>query len=324
MSGGNAGVFPVAAPRSADECCRATGLAYRVFGDPARQIRAVCAPENAAAGTLSFVSGSAQALGERIAAASANAVIVGRDFGQAEALAADRTIVAVDDPMLFFIRCVEWLFPAGRPPGIHPGAFVDPGAQLGEGCRIEAGAVVDAGCMIGPGATLESGVRVHGCVRIGCNALVQANSVIGATGMAFGREAGGAYRPFPHLGGVRIGDDVQIGPNTTIVRGMLKDTEIGPGTKIGNQVNVGHNVSIGRHCFISAGATLCGSVVLEDSCWIAPGAVILNHVRIGRGGRVGLGAVVTRDVGPGVLVAGHPARVVPGSAPANNEASENP
>ena len=149
-------------------------------------------------------------------------------------------------------------------------------------------------------------------MKLGKDVRIWSNSTIGVDGLAYAKGEDDRYEVFPHLGSVRIGDHVDIGANATVVRGIMQDTTIGDGTKIGNHVNVGHNVQIGQNCFVSPGAVLCGSVVVEDDCWIGPSSAIRNHIRISKGSTVGLGAVVIRDVPDKVTVVGNPARVLGG------------
>jgi len=132
--------------------------------------------------------------------------------------------------------------------------------------------------------------------------------VIGAEGFGFERDSRGQLHRFPHLGLVRIGDDVEVGARTCIDRGALGDTSIGPGTKIDDAVYIAHNVHIGRDCLIMAQTALCGSCVIGDRVEISPGAVVRDKVRIGDGARIGLGAVVVKDVVESTTVVGVPAR----------------
>lgn len=116
------------------------------------------------------------------------------------------------------------------------------------------------------------------------------------------------WRRFPHIGGVRIGANVEIGSNTCIDRGAIGDTVIGDGTKIDNHVHVAHNVRIGRDCIIVAGAVIGGSAVLGDRVFVGINASIKNKVRIGDDAVIGMGAVVTKDVPAGETWVGNPAR----------------
>lgn len=130
--------------------------------------------------------------------------------------------------------------------------------------------------------------------------------------VVIGGEGFGFYKGqrVPHIGGVTIGQDVEIGSGTCIDRGTLGDTIIGDRTKIDNLVHLAHNCVIGKDCMIVAHATICGSVIIEDGVWVGAGATILQKLRIGKGAVIGAGAVVTKDVPAGATVVGNPARIL--------------
>jgi UDP-3-O-[3-hydroxymyristoyl] glucosamine N-acyltransferase len=134
--------------------------------------------------------------------------------------------------------------------------------------------------------------------------------VVGSIGQSYERDDSGEFIKMPHVAGVILGDDVQIGVCASIVRGTLQDTVIGDGSAIGNQANVGHNVTIGAHCHIGAGAIVCGSSSLGDEVWLSIGAII-RSVSVGDGTMVGAAAVVTRPVPADSMANGFPARVTP-------------
>jgi len=145
-------------------------------------------------------------------------------------------------------------------------------------------------------------------VEIGENVTVFPGAVIGADGFGFYRDDQGSYRRFPHLGGVRIHDGVEIGANTTIDKGTLGNTEIGINTKINNLCHIAHNVIIGNNCIINCGVTISGSVIIGDDSWVGPGVNILDGVTIGKDVLIGMGAAVVKDIADGVKVMGIPAR----------------
>lgn len=183
------------------------------------------------------------------------------------------------------------------------GDGVDPSAQLGEGVMlapgvvIGAGAEIGAGSHIGPGAVIGAGVAIGAGCRIGTHAAIShaylgdrvrigGGARIGQPGFGFASGPKGHVR-IPQLGRVIVQDNVEIGGNTTVDRGALRDTVIGEGTKIDNQVQVGHNVEIGRHCIIAAQVGIAGSAVLEDFVLVGGHAGIGDHCRIGAGARLG-------------------------------------
>ena len=279
-----------------------------LIGDDKSIIKGVSSFEGVSPGYLCFYNGKGEQGQEEINASGGDVFIIHRDNAMALKFSGKFSLVLVENPLLYFIDCINLLFPPEKRHGIETGSFVDLASHLAEDILIEKCAIVDKDVHIGCHSEVHSGVRLYEGTRIGERVVIQSNTVIGAVGLAYGQEEDGSYTTLPHLGGVIIGDNVDIGANSTVVRGVLKDTIVGKGSKIGNMVNIGHNVSIGRNCFISSGAILCGSVHVEDNCWLAPGAKILNKVVVGEGAKVALGAVVTKDVERGSLVAGASAR----------------
>jgi acetyltransferase-like isoleucine patch superfamily enzyme len=138
----------------------------------------------------------------------------------------------------------------------------------------------------------------------GCR--IHPSAVLGADGQGYDWE--GQWEPFPHAGGIRMGDDVDVGPQATIMRGSIGDTVVGTGTKIGNHVNIGHDTRIGDHVLVIAGASLAGWVRVEDHVKIWQGAIIKNGVHIGHHAEIAMGSVVLTDVPAGEVWAGNPAK----------------
>ena len=145
-------------------------------------------------------------------------------------------------------------------------------------------------------------------VSIGQRVRIGAGARIGFDGFGYEKNEGGAWEHFPHIGGVNIGDDVDIGKNTCIDRGTLGDTVIGDGTKIDNLVHVAHNVEIGRNCMIIALTCIGGGVIIGDDSYVGIGSSIRDQVKIGEKTFIGMGAVVVKNVEDNVTVVGNPAR----------------
>lgn len=205
----------------------------------------------------------------------------------------------------------------------HPSAVIAADARIGAGCHIAAHAVIGAGavigdgcyigpqCVIGEGAVLGAGVRLtasvyvwHGC-RIGARCHVQPGAVIGARGFGNAPTASG-WVEVPQLGNVIIGDDVEIGANTTIDRGAIGDTVIGDGVKLDNQIQIAHNVRIGAHTAIAACTGIAGSAQVGAGCMIGGGCGIAGHIEIADGTVVLAYSLVTRSLQKGVYGSGQP------------------
>jgi UDP-3-O-[3-hydroxymyristoyl] glucosamine N-acyltransferase len=209
--------------------------------------------------------------------------------------------------------------------GISPQAVIDPSAQLGMGVSVAAGAVilahavVSAGCRIGPhsvigvGASLGEGCWLHAHVTLydgvalGRRVIVHSGAVIGADGFGYAASQSGAVK-IHHLGGVEIGDEVEIGANTCIDRGTLDATRIGARTKIDNHCQIGHNAQLGTDCLIVGQVGIAGSTKVGDGVFIGGGAGVADHLTIGAGARIAAQAGVSKNVPPGETWIGSPAQ----------------
>ena len=189
---------------------------------------------------------------------------------------------------------------------IEPGAVIGPEARIGRGTRIAAGAVigyrvtVGRDCYIGACAS-----AVH--ALIGDRVILHAGVRIGQDGFGFAMGRDGHLK-VPQVGRVIIQDDVEIGANSTVDRGALKDTIIGEGTKIDNLVQIGHNVVIGRHCVIVGQVGISGSTELGDFVVMGGQSGAVGHIKIGTGAQIAGGSHPKDDVPPGAIMAGTPAR----------------
>lgn len=207
-------------------------------------------------------------------------------------------VLISDNPYATYARAAQLLHPPPvMSPGIQPGAHVDADAVVGDGVHvgaravIEAGAEVDRGAVIGPGAFVGEGAHVgadtrlganvvlaHGC-RIGARGRVQPGAVIGSDGFGFARD-GEEWIAIPQIGCVVIGDDVEIGANTTIDRGSLEDTVIGNGVILDNLIQIAHNVHVGDHSAMAGCVGIAGSAHIGRRCTIGGAASILGHLQI--------------------------------------------
>jgi UDP-3-O-[3-hydroxymyristoyl] glucosamine N-acyltransferase len=271
---------------------------------------------------LSFCTATSSRAGERLRASRAGMLIVEAPLLEGVprgSLAA--TIVRSERARLDFIRALSRFFARPRPqPGIDPSAVIAPGARIGEDVTIGPLCTVADGAEIGGESVLYSGVHVYSGVRIGARVTIHAGTVIGADGFGFERNAAGELERFPHLGGVVIEDDVELGSNVCIDRGALDDTWIGPRVRIDNLVHVAHNVRIGADAAIVAHAMLAGSSTVGEQAYVAPCASLREGVRVGPRALVGIGAVAIRTVPDGVTVFGNPATIL--SYPPKRERAE--
>jgi UDP-3-O-[3-hydroxymyristoyl] glucosamine N-acyltransferase len=266
------------------------GLELR--GEPTLRVSRVATLSLAGPGTLSFLANSR--LRRQLGASLATAIVV----APADADACPGAALIAANPHLAYARIATLLHPEpSATPGIHatasvsadarvaasaavgPYCVVEAGAQVGERVQLAAGCTVLEGVRIGDDTRLMPRVTLYPGVRIGARCLLHAGAVIGADGFGFA-PAAGAWVKVPQVGGVRIGDDVEIGANTTVDRGAIEDTVIENGVKLDNQIQVGHNVVIGEHTAIAACTGISGSTTLGKRCMIGGMVGFAGHLSI--------------------------------------------
>ncbi len=297
----------------------ATELGATVVGDGSVVIRGVAGIREALPGDVTFLANSRY--DGYLNETRASAVICSR-----EPRSASIPLLQVDNPYLAFQKAVKLMRPElYRPlPGVHATAVVSPAASVGEGASIGAYCVVEAGARIGARTVLMPGCYVgvqasigddtlfyprvtvrEECV-VGSRCILHPGVVVGADGFGFAFDAG-RYHKVPQVGNVIVGDDVEIGANTTIDRATTDATRIGDGTKIDNLVQIGHNVVTGKHCIIVAQVGISGSTQLEDYVTIGGQAGVVGHVVLGRGAQIGAQSGVSKSVPAGAKMFGTPA-----------------
>ncbi len=266
------------------------------------EITRVGAIAAAAEDTLVFASDE-RMLAEALAS-NAGAILAGKQKAE------DRRVLIVRDPRTAFAQVYARWFAEQPVGGVHASAIVDPTARVGAGCEIGAGVYVEAQVELGEGCVLGPRVVVYSGTTVGRRVKVQAGAVLGSSGFGYARTAEG-YVGFPQIGTLWIGDDVEIGANTTIDRGALGETRIGRGTKIDNLVHVAHNCVIGQDVVIAAQVGMAGSCVVEDGAMLGGQVGLGDRVKIGPGVILGAQAGVPsykRIDGAGVVYWGTPAR----------------
>lgn len=300
----------------------------RVLGDGNVEVSGIASIRSAAAGDLVFVEDEKN-LGTALES-KAGTVITG-EFAVGKPSA--KPLLVCAQPRLAFARAAQALSAAAAPAGgIHPSAIVHSSARLGksvsvgarvvigEGAEIGERTRIGAGCVIGPRVNIGNdcelypNVTVYQGARLGERVIVHAGAVLGSDGFGYVRDqATGRYEKFPQVGRLEIGDDVEIGANSTVDRGALDVTRIGRGTKIDNLVHVGHNVQIGEDVVIAAQTGLSGSAMVEKNVVIGGQVGIADHVRIEEGAILGAqSGIPSKKVirGKGVVFWGTPARPI--------------
>ncbi len=263
-----------------------------VRGDAGLEVRGVATLAKAGDGQLAFLANPRYRA--QLATSQAAVVVLRADDAEAWPGAA----LVAKDPYAAFAK-IAALFDTRpeRVPGIHPGAVIDPTAEVspqatvGPFVSIGARSRVAAGAMIGPGCTIGEDCEVgEGCelvarvslvrrVRLGRRVLIHPGAVLGADGFGIAMDHG-QWIKVPQLGGVRIGDDCEIGANTTIDRGALEDTVLEDDVRLDNQIQIGHNVRIGAHTAIAGCAAVAGSATIGRYCLIGGAAGVVGHIEI--------------------------------------------
>ena len=279
--------------------------------------------QTAGPGEVSFLDNRKYATA--LDATLASAVIVHPDL--ASRVPESAVAITTEQPYVAWAK-VAALFHPEPPvaPGIHPTALVaadaqvDPSAEIGPFTVIGARAEIAAGCRIAAHVVVGEGVVLGRDCRVGAHASVShaliGNRVYIYTGVRIGQDGFGfavadtGFLTVPQLGRVVIGDDVEIGANTTIDRGSMHDTVIGAGSRLDNLVMIGHNVTLGRACVIVSQVGISGSTTLGDQVMIGGQAGLAGHLKIGRGARIGGQAGVMNDIPAGADVIGSPAQPV--------------
>ncbi|HTO51805.1 MAG TPA: UDP-3-O-(3-hydroxymyristoyl)glucosamine N-acyltransferase [Myxococcota bacterium] len=308
------------------ELASALGLPFE--GDGALALDGLAALSDAGPRELAFVTGPKYQAA--FAASRGGAFLLPPDFDSL-----GRPCLRSRAPYADFARAIELLYP--RPvtaPGVHATAVVAPDARLGPGVSIGAYAVIGPGAKLGarvrihphvtvyPGveigddSEIHSGTHLREGVRLGKRVVIQNGAVIGAAGFGFTQRADGSRMRIPHVSPVEIGDDCEIGANTTIdashpghpKRGHADvRTRLGNDVKIDNQVQIGHGSEIGDHTTICAQTGLAGSTVVGKYVFLAGRAASAGHLSIGDRAIVGAASSAASDVAPGAQVLGYPA-----------------
>lgn len=283
-------------------------LGGEVRGDPDTRLDAAASLETAGPSHLGFLVGRKYV--EQARASDCGALIL--PLALADLLDKPRLVIA--NPLAAFARATDLLHPApAQAPGIHPLAAIHPDAVLGQAVRIGPGVVIEAGArigdrsVIGPQSYVARDARIgedcllhpgaivmHACV-VGDRCILHPGCVIGADGFGNAWEEG-HWVKIPQIGRAILGDDVEIGANTTIDRGALDDTVIEDGARLDNLIQVAHNCRIGRNTAIAACTGIAGSTRIGANCLIGGAAMIIGHLDICDGVTISAGTFVAKDI----------------------------
>ncbi|WP_374259623.1 UDP-3-O-(3-hydroxymyristoyl)glucosamine N-acyltransferase [Zoogloea sp.] len=282
-------------------------LGGELVGDPAIRVRQIASLEAAGEGDVAFLSNPRLSAALQTSAASAFIL-----SPKAAALT-ERARILTPDPYLYFARVAQ-LFnpPKAHAPGIHPSAVVassvpasvsiGANAVVGEGCDIGEGCVIGPGCLLGDrialgaGSLLHAGVKIYDDCIVGARAILHSGAVIGADGLGFARDGDKHWVKIPQIGRVILGDDVEIGANTTVDRGALDDTVIGSGVKLDNLIHVAHNCRVGDDTIMAAMAGLAGSTTVGKRVMVGGKAGFSGHLEVADDVTVSADTNVTKTI----------------------------
>jgi UDP-3-O-[3-hydroxymyristoyl] glucosamine N-acyltransferase len=289
-------------------------LGGQLMGDPNIAIFGIAPLDGANASHITFLSNpklraqAAQTQAVALILSAADSAAIGNDYSGAR--------VITSNPYAYYARAAQFFVSASAAPrkfGIHPTASVDPTAQvastawIGPHSTVEAEAVIgdqctiDAGCFVGHSAKVGSATRffarvtLHAKCEIGNNGIIHSGAVIGADGFGLANEDG-RWIKIPQTGRVVIGNDVEIGANTTIDRGALADTVIEDGVKLDNQIQIAHNCHIGAHTAMAGCVGVAGSAKIGKYCTFGGAAMVLGHLTIVDHVHVSSGSLVSRSI----------------------------
>jgi UDP-3-O-[3-hydroxymyristoyl] glucosamine N-acyltransferase len=294
-------------------------LGGEAVGEAGAPLTGVATLDSAGPGQIAFLANPKYR--SKLASTRAGAVILGpgdRDAGTMPRIVSD-------NPYAYYARTVALFHPpAPLKPGIHPFAQVDadanvdagsqidafavvgPRATIGKGARIGSHCVIGSHVTIGAGTVLNARVTIYDGCTIGDRVIIHSGAVIGADGFGMAPDAG-RWVKIPQVGAVRIGDDVEIGANTTIDRGALDDTVIEEGAKLDNQIQVGHNCVIGAHTVIAGCTGISGSVTIGKHCMIGGGVGLVGHLSICDRVTISGFSLITKSITePGTYTSGLP------------------
>ncbi len=289
-------------------------LGGQLIGDADTEVTGIAPLDTADASHITFLSNPK--LRAQAAQTKAAALILSAEDNAVVSSSYNGARILTNNPYAYFARVAQFfvelaaipVVPGAHPAAsIHPDAKIAPSACIGPHVVIDAEAiiadnvVIDAGCFIGHGAKLGAGthlyanVSFHAGCEIGQRGIVHSGAVIGADGFGFAKE-NGAWVKIPQTGRVVIGDDVEIGANTTIDRGALADTVIEDGVKLDNQIQIGHNCHIGAHTAMAGCVGVAGSAKIGKYCTFGGAAMVLGHLTIVDNVHISSGSMVSRSI----------------------------
>ena len=232
-------------------------------------------------------------------------------IGPRELSVPDSCVLIVSDrPRRDFGRALQEFFVSKKISSVSSSAIIHPSAILGNSVSIGHNVVIEEDVVIQDDVEIGNNATVLARTVIGQRCVIGSNTVLGSIGFGFEKDEDDDWIRIPHIGNLIIGEDVEIGSSTVIARGTISSTRIGRNCKVDDNVFIAHNVQVGENTVIIANSEISGSVKIGHGVWIAPGVTIIEGVKIGNDSLIGIGSVVIKDVPPGVVAVGNPARIL--------------
>ncbi|MGI9309523.1 MAG: UDP-3-O-(3-hydroxymyristoyl)glucosamine N-acyltransferase [Gammaproteobacteria bacterium] len=280
-----------------------------LMGDPDLKVRRVATLRDATPDAVAFLANPVYQ--SQLPETRAGVVVL----SATDAAKAPGAALVAENPYLVYARIADVLHPfAELNPGRHPSAVIGAnctvpdsceisanvvladGAVLGESVYIGANTSLGAGVKIGDYTRINSNVSIYSDVHIGSRCVLHSSVVVGADGFGFAPDKDGSWVRVPQIGGVRIGNDVDIGACTNIDRGAIESTRIEDGVKLDNQIQIGHNVVIGKHTIVAGQAGISGSTTIGSCCMIGGRAAIAGHITVADNVVIAGGAMATKSI----------------------------
>jgi UDP-3-O-[3-hydroxymyristoyl] glucosamine N-acyltransferase len=265
-------------------------------------------PQNVDETTLDWISDRREDKQTLAESSKAKSILVTSEVKYTETiLHKGKVLIVVGNPKMAIAKVGNHFFIEKPKPGIHPTAILHPEAEIGKNVTIGPNCVIGK-CRIGNNSILDANVVLYNNTTIGNNVRIHSGAIIGSDGLGCEREPDGTLVKFPHLGGVIVEDNVDIGASCQIAKGALSNTIIGKGSKLNVGCFIAHNTTIGNNVWISPKVNIAGSCKIFNNVTIFSGVVIREQTTIGSHSVIGMGTVVTKNVPEGETWVGNPAK----------------